>query len=231
MSRLEFDVVARRSPDRRSMVLDISGAIDAATSAVFEDRLEIAIEDSPKFLVLDLSGVIYISSSGWGVIVKYVQKTGTWGGKMALSGMNQPIYKIFRDLGFEPLIPFFMSSGAALAELSAPAAESVVEKPVARVESPSPVEEVVREEPARVDAFRSDPLPEKTDAPGLEKAGVEPIEPAEREHVETLDVELDLSDKAGEAEGKDGKIRKIGWGEYGRKLSERNTRRDGRKKK
>jgi anti-anti-sigma factor len=231
MSRLEFDVVARRSPDRRSMVLDISGAIDAATSAVFEDRLEIAIEDSPKFLVLDLSGVIYISSSGWGVIVKYVQKTGTWGGKMALSGMNQPIYKIFRDLGFEPLIPFFMSSGAALAELSAPAAESVVEKPVAKVEIPPPVEEVVKEEPARVDAFRSDPLPEKTAAPELEKAGVEPIEPAEREHVEAIDVKLDLSDQAGEAEGKDGKIRKIGWGEYGKKLSERNTRRDGRKKK
>ena len=150
---------------------------------------------------------------------------------MAISGMNQPIFKIFRDLGFEPLIPHFMSSGAALAELSAPAAESVVEKPVVKVESPPPVEEVVKPEPSPVDSFRSDPRPPKTDAPKLEKTGVKPIEPAEREHVEKLEVKLDLSEKEVEGEGKDGKIRKLGWGEYGKKLFERNRKRDGRKKK
>jgi anti-anti-sigma factor len=204
------------------MVLDISGAIDAATSAALEDRLEIAVEDRPMFLVIDLAGVIYISSSGWGVLVKYMQKTGAWGGRMALSGMSQPIFKIFRDIGFEPLIPHFMSSGAALAELSAPAAESVVEKPVPAAE---------KEEPASVDAFRSDPLPEKLDAPEIEKSGVTPIKPAEREHVDALDVKLDLSGEAEEADRKDGKIRKLGWGEYGKKLFERNSKRDGRKKK
>jgi anti-anti-sigma factor len=223
MSRLEFDVTARKSPDGKSMVLDISGAIDAATSAAFEDRLEIAIVDKPRFLVLDLAGVIYISSSGWGVIVKYMQRTGAAGGKMALSGMKQPIFKIFRDLGFEPLIPHFMSSGAALAELSAPAAESPVEKPVRK-----PVEEVKSAPP--VDSFRSDPLPEKVSAPELEKSGVEPIETAIPEKAVKLDVKLDLSGKKGEVEDKDEKIRKLGWGEYGRKLFERNSRKNGKKK-
>ena len=231
LMKLEFEVAARRSPDGRSMVLDISGAIDAATSAVFEDRLEMAIEDSPRFFVIDLSGVIYISSSGWGVIVKYMQKIVAYGGKMALSGMNQPIFKIFRDLGFEPLIPHFMSSGAALSELAAPKAESPVEEPVRKKKQEPVVEDVVKEKLAPVDAFRSDPLPAKPVEPQLEKSGVEPIEPAEREHVETLDVKLDLSEKVDEADGKDGRIRKLGWGEYGKKLFARNRKRDGRKKK
>ncbi len=216
LRKLKFEVAARRSPDGRSMVLDISGAIDAATSAVFEDRLELAIEDGPKFLVIDLSGVIYISSSGWGVIVKYMQKIGAAGGRMALSGMNQPIFKIFRDLGFETLIPHFMNSGAALSELAAPVAESPVEEPVQKKEREPVVEDAVKEESA---------------PPELEKAGVEQIKPAAREHVETLDVKLDLSETTGKSEGKDGRIRKLGWGEYGKKLLKRNSRRDGRKKK
>ncbi len=231
LMKLEFEVAARRSPDGRSMVLDISGAIDAATSALFEDRLELAIEDSPRFFVIDLSGVIYISSSGWGVIVKYMQKIVAYGGRMALSGMNQPIFKIFRDLGFEPLIPHFMSSGAALSELAAPSAESLVEEPVQKRKQEPVVEDEVKEDPEPVNAFRSDPLPAKPIEPQIEKAGVEPIEPAAREHVETLDVKLDLSDKVDEAEGKDGRIRKLGWGEYGKKLFARNRKRDGRKKK
>ena len=231
LRKLEFGVAARCSPDGRSMVLDISGAIDAATSAAFEDRLEVAIEDRPRFLVIDLSGVIYISSSGWGVIVKYMQRMGSAGGRMALSGMNQPIFKIFRDLGFEPLIPHFMSSGAALSELSAPVAETPIQKPVRKAEPAPVIDEAVKEEPVQADAFRSDPLPPKTAAPELEKAGVDPISPGEREHVETLDVKLDLSEKADGTEGKDGKIRKLGWGAYGKKLFERNNKRDGRRKK
>ena len=93
------------------------------------------------------------------------------------------------------------------------------------------VEDEVKEDPEPVNAFRSDPLPAKPIEPQIEKAGVEPIEPAAREHVETLDVKLDLSDKVDEAEGKDGRIRKLGWGEYGKKLFARNRKRDGRKKK
>ncbi len=228
---LEFEVAARRSPDGRSMVLDISGAIDAATSVVFEDRLELAIKDRPSFLVIDLSGVIYISSSGWGVIVKYMQKIGADGGRMALSGMNQPIFKIFRDLGFDPLIPHFMSSGAALSELAAPVAESPIEEPVQKRDREPVVEDAVKEKPSPVDVFRSDPLSGKPAAPELEKTGVEQIKPVAREHAETLDVKLDLSETAGESKGKDRRVRKMGWGEYGKKLLERNSKRDGRKKK
>ena len=231
LSKLEFEVAARRSPDGRSMVLDISGAIDAATSAAFEDRLEVAIEDSTRFLVIDLSGVVYISSSGWGVIVKHMQKIGADGGRMALSGMNQPIFKIFRDLGFEPLIPHYMSSGAALSELAAPSAESPVGEPVQKREQDPVVEDEVKEDPEPVNAFRSDPLSAKPAAPELEKAGVEPIKPAARERVETIDVKLDLSEKVDEAEGKDRRIRKLGWGEYGKKLFARNSKKGGRKKK
>jgi len=231
MSKLEFDVSARRSPDGRSMVLDISGAIDAATSAALEDRLEIAIEGKPKFLVIDLSGVIYISSSGWGVIIKYMQKTGAWGGRMALSGMTQPIFKIFRDLGFEPLIPHYMSSGAALSELAAPVAESRIEEPIRKMERDAVVEDASKEESAPVEAFRSDPLPGKHAAPELEKPGVEQITPPVKEQAGTLDVNLDLSEIIVEPEEKGGRKRKLEWGEYGKKLFERNRKREGRKKK
>jgi hypothetical protein len=128
-----------------------------------------------------------------------------------------------------------MSSADALAGLSAPAAEAPVEKPAARPLRSSAVEkeaeEKETEEVAPVDAFRSDPLPDRTSTPSLERAGVEPLAPAKREHADTLDVKLDLTGQEGEIERKDGKIRRLGWGEYGRKLFERNSKRDGRKKK
>ena len=89
----------------------------------------------------------------------------------------------------------------------------------------------MKEEPVPVDAFRSDPLPGKPEAPELEKAGVEPIKPVAREAIETLNVKLDLSEQVDESEGKDGRIRKLGWRAYGKKLFERNKKKGGRKKK
>jgi len=238
MSRLEFEVEAKTSPDGRSMVLNVSGAIDAATSAVFHDRLDFAARERPLFMVIDLSGVIYISSSGWGVIVRYMQRLGEKGGRLALSGMTQPIFKIFRDLGFEPLIPHFMSSDAALAGLAAPAADSPVAEPVIE-QGPEPVQEPAigpdegesGKEESRVDSFRSEPLPERPTGPVLNRSGIEPVIPGKREPAEEIEVELDLTGKGGKGQDKDGRIRKLGWGEYGRKLFERNDKRKEKKKK
>ncbi|MDD4857158.1 MAG: anti-sigma factor antagonist, partial [Candidatus Krumholzibacteria bacterium] len=102
------------------IVLAINGAVDSSTSEELENRFEQCLAENPAHLVLDLSDMVYISSSGWGIIVKCMQKLGASGGKLVLAGMNSVILKIFRDLGFEPLIPNYGTLDRALSELGLP---------------------------------------------------------------------------------------------------------------
>jgi anti-sigma B factor antagonist len=106
--------------DAKSIVLVIGGTIDASTTASFERRLEEYVNGERSNLIIDLSQVIYISSSGWGIIVKYMQDLNRRGLTMALAGMNPVIFRIFRDLGFEPLIPHYLTVERAEEGMAAP---------------------------------------------------------------------------------------------------------------
>lgn len=191
--RHDFGLDARRSEAAEAVVVRLSGAIDAATAPVFEERLETALADRPACVVLDLRDLVYISSSGWGVIVKLMQRFAASGTRLALSGMSQPIFRIFRDLGFEPLIPNYLTCAKALEELGAPDVDDLAE--------PLP--------PPAADA---------EDEPSLARRGVEPLQTQRSTAAPSLDVDLDLDGRDGESRDLDRGIRRIGWKEYGRKL-------------
>jgi len=225
---VEFDV-RRLSRGAGVEVLDVSGAIDAATSEEFEGRLDEVLGDLPSCLVLDLSEMIYISSSGWGVIIRFMQRLQEAGGRLALSGMSAPIFKIFRDLGFEPLIPHYFSVEKALEDAAAAGAAPRVESQ-RRQAAEEPVVDTrdagERKESAagRGKTAAGDKRAEKEDGrlfPSLDGA-IEPLEDIAEEMAGKLDSELDLSGKMGDAQRDDSRIRDLGWKEYGRRLLEKN---------
>jgi anti-anti-sigma factor len=218
-----------------SIVLSIGGAIDASTTARFEERIERSANGEKGNVIIDLSNVVYISSSGWGVIVKYMQDLNSRGRILALTGMNPVIFRIFRDLGFEPLIPHYLSIERAGEELAAaggePAVEPAVEPADATADEPVVEEAVGRTESGGGtdggdDAAGAEPASPDVDGmvetPRVVKRGVTPIKPAQREHADERIVHLDFGKKRDVTEEKDKNIRELGWDEYGRKLSERN---------
>ncbi len=53
------------------------------------------IAKRPKHVVVDLSGVTFIDSSGLAVLIKAMQDVKEYGGKFALAGINNNVRSIF----------------------------------------------------------------------------------------------------------------------------------------
>jgi anti-anti-sigma factor len=212
-SILNFDVTR---PARGTIALHVGGAVDASTTEELENHLDRCVSEGPERLIVDMSDVIYISSSGWGLIVKYMQQLSETGGRLALSGLSSPIFKIFRDLGFEPLIPYYVSIDAAVKKMAAAGLEEAREKETAAAAAPAAGD------------VGPEPEPESL---RIEQVTMKPLEREEpEEDDEAKIVAIDFSKSKDIREDKDEKIKRIGWSEYGKKLTKRDKERKGRKK-
>ncbi|MCD6380029.1 anti-sigma factor antagonist [bacterium] len=228
------------------VVLKVSGAIDASTNDEFEINMERSLSDNPAFLLVDLSDVVYINSSGWGNIVKYVQQLNSSGTKLALIGMNSAIYKIFIDLGFEPLINHFLDREKAIDDMInsswIKSTSSDVKEGINREEKLSKkvkrnkgrqgkkVEEKIEKYDGKAEReiLYSSRIPEEdyiNQVSAKEEDSSDSGELAEDHQgvssYSGLDIERDKVDKR---EEKDRKIKNLGWGAYGEKLSNINRK-------
>jgi len=213
---LRLDIEIERLRNGRIAVARATGAIDASTAEAFESRLDRFALNGNAHLVIDLEGVVYISSSGWGVIVKHLQRLGGQGRRLVLSGMTPPIFKIFRDLGFEPLVQHYLSATAAVEALDIVSLEQETEASPAG--SVSGDERIGSAAAGKAGGHRTE------SRPTIGGTSVEPLHEKPRERVEERTVELDVARKRDMREDKDQRIREIGWGEYGKRLVDRNRK-------
>ncbi len=212
--------VAKASDGPRGIiVLSVGGAVDSSTSDEFESRLDRCLAEHPAHLVLDLSNMVYINSSGWGIVVKYMQRLGASGGALALAGMNSSILKIFRDLGFEPLIPHFGTLDRALEQLRLPKTLG----DAARTQKGAPRGPAARpKQDASAPAAPAAPAVEEQDLATalLGKADIIPLEPLKTVKEDEKVIFIDFKQRTDVREDKDRRIKKMGWDEYGKRLSE-----------
>lgn len=86
--------VTRREIDD-AVILEVDGDVDVRTSpAVREALLALASEKTARILV-DLSGVPYIDSSGIATLVECLQRTRQFGGVFRIFGVNPRIKDVF----------------------------------------------------------------------------------------------------------------------------------------
>ena len=71
------------------------GEVDLASSPALRTRLSQIISESPKKLILDLSRVPYMDSSGVATLVEALQMTNRSGVRLALYGMQERVRSIF----------------------------------------------------------------------------------------------------------------------------------------
>lgn len=75
--------------------LPLEGEIDLHRSHRVERSLASMIKKKPDHLVVDLSGVTFIDSSGVAVLIRALQNIQEYGGKFSLRGMNDKVRPIF----------------------------------------------------------------------------------------------------------------------------------------
>lgn len=77
-------------------VLPLEGEIDLHVSPTVTESLTELINDKPAQLVVDLSRVSYIDSSGLATLIQAMQSVVGYGGKFALAGLRDNVRPIFQ---------------------------------------------------------------------------------------------------------------------------------------
>ena len=96
-------------------VLPLEGEIDLHVSPGIAESLRAVTEKKPKQVVVDLSRVIYVDSSGLAVLIEGMQNVEEYGGKFALAGLQETVRSIFELARLDQVFQIFPTADAALA--------------------------------------------------------------------------------------------------------------------
>jgi len=110
--------------DRSISEVRIDGVIDTLTASELEEVIDTLLKRGRYKIIVDLAGVDYISSAGWGIFISHIRDVRGNGGDITLANMIPNVYEIYELLEFDNVLPAFPSVDAARAvfqDSSAPA--------------------------------------------------------------------------------------------------------------
>jgi anti-anti-sigma factor len=96
-------------------VLPLEGQIDLNVSAKVTETINKLIKDKPARLVVDLSGVTYIDSSGLAVLINATRDMEDYGGIFMLAGVHEEVRPILETARLENFFLIYPSVDEALA--------------------------------------------------------------------------------------------------------------------
>lgn len=96
-------------------VVKLEGKLDVNLSISVETELEKLVDNGALFMVFDLSGVEYLSSSGLRVFISIMRKLKDKNGKLVLACVPEIVKKIFKTVELEDLFEVYDSVSEAVA--------------------------------------------------------------------------------------------------------------------
>ena len=108
----DFNVTKREVGD--VSILDVNGFLDAHTAPDLENAFNNLIENKNYKVVVNFSGLKYISSAGLGVFMAYVETMRENNGDIKFSDLKDDVYNVFDLLGFPMLYEFYKTEKEAI---------------------------------------------------------------------------------------------------------------------
>ena len=99
----------------RSAVVEVTGEVNLAHSNVFQEDLANIVAEKPQRLVLDLTGVTYMDSSGIASLVKMLSRAKAIGASMHLVGMSDRVRSLFEITRLDHVFEIHTTCDEALA--------------------------------------------------------------------------------------------------------------------
>lgn len=106
--------VTRRQREGRT-ILHVVGEVDVSTAPRLRDELSRAIADGCHDLIVDLSDVPFLDSTGLGVLVGRLKATRLLGGDMVLAALQDRTLRNFHITGLDKVFQVFASVDEAVA--------------------------------------------------------------------------------------------------------------------
>jgi len=96
-------------------VVEVVGEIDVYTASVLREKLADLIDADHTDLVVDLTGVGFLDSTGLGVLVGALKKVRGFGGRLQLVIDQEKVMKVFRITALTQVFTIHESLEAAFA--------------------------------------------------------------------------------------------------------------------
>ncbi len=97
------------------LVVAPRGRLDASTAGEFRERLSASIDGGQTRILLDLSDLANISSTGLRSLLVAAKRLRAGNGQFAICGLRENVASVFKRSGFDAIIKIFPDEGAALA--------------------------------------------------------------------------------------------------------------------
>lgn len=115
MPGLSISVDKREEPLPLAVVT-LKGFLDSNTSNDFEHTLKKLLYNDIVRIVVNMEGIDYISSAGWGVFVSEIKTIREKGGDLKLVRMIPDVFDIFKLLEFDEILNVYDSIEEAVKE-------------------------------------------------------------------------------------------------------------------
>jgi anti-sigma B factor antagonist len=99
-------------------VVAVTGRIDSNTSKRFGERLTDLIKAGHHRLVVDLNGIIYISSAGFRALLVAGRRAEESNGTLALCGLSTEVQRLFELGHFTDLFSIYATRDEVLTKLA-----------------------------------------------------------------------------------------------------------------
>ena len=113
-----FDL-SEEDADGGAHVNCVRGEIHVTTAPQFAERLTAAVESGKTAMVLDMSGVEFIDSTGLSVLLNGLRLIGQRRGRLALVCMNPTVLRLFQITNLDSTFDIFDDRAQAIAHVTA----------------------------------------------------------------------------------------------------------------
>lgn len=101
------------------IVLTVKGRVDVNTAAQFEQKLSEVLNQGAKQILIDCTGLEFISSAGLRTLLVAGKRLKASQGGLVLSGLKQPIREAFDVSGFSSLFNIYDTAESAISATAA----------------------------------------------------------------------------------------------------------------
>ncbi len=95
-------------------ILKVSGYLDTTTAGELETALYGLLDRGIFKIVVDLAGVNYISSAGWGIFIGEIKRIRNHSGDLKLAGMVGDVHEVFQLLEFHSILEAYPTTQEAV---------------------------------------------------------------------------------------------------------------------
>ncbi len=110
--------LAEESPGEGAHIIRVRGEIHVSTAPEFAQRLSAAIDSGKTAIVLDMSGVEFIDSTGLSVLLNGLRLVTQMHGRMAIVCANPTVLRLFQITSLDDTFDIFPDRAKAIAHVT-----------------------------------------------------------------------------------------------------------------